>query len=87
MNMKHLMKFHKTLSASCQRPGCMASIQGNLEDWTQEGLDEYFSGSCPYVFNSEKTEMTEKESIQHLINRAESEINAWKKVINYWKKS
>jgi len=84
--MKHLMTSDKAFRAWCKRPGCQTSLQGGIvESMTKKDLDEYFTSSCPGVFNPKKFKMTYRESVNYLLKYAEKEIKAWQKLIDYWK--
>lgn len=82
--MEHKMKSDGYF-AQCQRPGCSASIQGNMENWTQVDLDRHFGGTeCPYVFNPDKPNMTNAESIAYILDYADKQIKAWESVKTFW---
>lgn len=83
--MKHIIKSNKWARAWCERPGCIASVEGWVKDWTQEQLDNFFTSDCPSVWADGKgAEMSEKDRKDYLIKHANKEIKDWKKLIKYW---
>lgn len=85
--MKHLMRKNNSFFACCSRPGCQASLEGNLTEITKEEIQQMFDGECPYVFDVDKLEqLTGKKAIEFLKKYSEKESKGWQKVINYWNK-
>lgn len=89
--MKHRIKSDGHIRAWCKNPGCMVGLEGGMVgDMSRTELNKFFSSDCPAVFSSQKKDIATapfEERVEYLIFYAKKEMESWKKLITFWKKT